>query len=328
MNLDQNSTRSHYSKLNLKELKEHFESKFKAIYANEPLPKIFSKDDYIFYLLALNNFSQNKKKKFQIFQEYLKHVIAKRMHLEEKTLEILKEKLFSKKMLTYGNKIELIERIIFKKCENLQKTEINNFKALKSFSIPDESLKIFNKSDFNSLTVQELKELLHSRKILRTGSKDVLILKLMKYLNDKNGKNSENDENFFEKNEKSINNETRIENIDEIDKYVTKTEIIFENNGKFIKNSETNFDKNDIYVEKENNIPDNILQKFRKSDFEKLNKSSLTLLLEKRKININGDKFDLIDKIRSYLNIWQKKKKHQKIKNDASPEKSDNLLNF
>lgn len=310
---NQNSTRNHYSKLNSKELKELFESKLNAIYVNEPLPKIFSEDDYIFYLLALNNFSQNKKNNFKTFQEYLKHVIAKKMYLEKKTLEILREKLFSKKLSTYGNKIELIERIIFEKNENGQNKEINNFKTLKSFSISDESLKKFNNSDFNSLTVQELKELLHSRKIIRTGSKDVLIFKLIKYLNDKYGKNfekNENDDNLFENNEKSIkNNEIIIE----------KNFIYIDNKESSIENYEKSNQKPDglfgNYEEskKENkNISDNALQKFRKSDFEKLNETELTFLLEKRKINTNGDKEHLIDKIRSYLNIWQKKNKQRK----------------
>ena len=312
MNPDQNSTRNHYSKLNSKELKEQFESKLNAIYVNEPLPKIFSNDDYIFYLLALNNFSQYKKNDFKTFQEYLKPVIAKKMYLEKKTLEILREKLFSKKLSTYGNKIELIERIIFKKNENVQNREINNFKSLKSFSISDESLKKFNNSDFNSLTVQELKELLHSRKIVKTGSKDALILKLRKYLNDKYWKNiekNENDDKFIEKNEKSNKNkEATIEKNDNENKSIYNYEKSNQKpDGIFGKDEESKKEHINILM-----IPDNELQKFRKSDFEKLNETELIILLEKRKINTNGDKKHLIDKIRSYLNIWQKKKKIKK----------------
>ena len=328
--------RSDFEKFSMEQLKEFLA--FKGV------PKTGSKDDLIFKVQACLKYSTEyeKTRKWSNLEAFLKQLKKTREELEDKTLDELKGILSSKGLPQTGNKLKLVEDLIFKggMIEIIpeaqpKKIEIPNYLPQKTWvepvpqkkieysptlmdyfkqptrektSISDQTL--MNFSNLDGFTVEELKDLLEARQIPKSGTKDDLILKLKLYLNDKIMKKQENYRNDSESDDYSDDSDSESEEEEE-------TEITMGYPpGNYVSSQSS----------------DKILSKLKRIDFEQFTNDELREILERRCISKTGNKDDLVDKLMIYfqpMRIKKEKKKKNRKKTKIwkkSPKKLERMI--
>ena len=320
--------RSEFERFSVEELKDFLA--FKGV------PKTGSKDDLIFKVQACLKYSTEyeQTRKWSNLEAFLKQLKKIREELEDKTLEELKGILSSKGLPQTGNKLKLVEDLIFKGgiVENIPETqpkkllvanEIPNYLPQKIWgeepqkkkidyppiidylkkhtqektSISDQTL--MNFSNFDDFTVEELKDLLEARQIPKSGNKDDLMLKLKLYLN-----------------EKIIKKQKIYLNDSESDDFSDDSEEEDEDESEEESGFSMSYPVPGNYVSSQSS--DKMLSKLKRIDLERFTNDELREILERRCISKTGNKDDLIDKLMMYfqpMRIKQKKPKPEKNKN-------------
>ena len=196
--------------------------------------------------------------------------------------------------------------------------------------ITNEELSKFKDSDFENLTINEMKKLLGKRNISKSGNKSELIIKLKFYIeNLKNkGKNKlpSKDQNKPIKYESVLSDyESSSSDDSDSDSDISDDESDISEE-EFMKRlgynpfaNPMNFSNNYVL-----NIPDAKLKMMTRNELDMFTVEDLKDLLEKRGIPRTGNKADLITKLKTYFSLIEKyntkieKKKNKPEKNQAS----------